>query len=135
MLVHHADAGGDGLLGAAGDLGPAVDGDLALVGLQQPVEDVHQGGLAGAVLPQQAVDLTGDDVQVDVVVGDQRPEALGDAAQPETRRGVGHVAILPHRQVGLRRHDRVTGRTPQRGTDHPIGDVGLRSWAGTSTRS
>ena len=61
----------------------AVDQDLALVRLEEPVEDVHQRGLAGAVLAEQAVDLTRLDGQVDVVVGDERAEALGDAAQFE----------------------------------------------------
>ena len=55
--------------------------DLALVGLHQPVEHVHQRGLARAVLAEQGVDLAGLDDQVDVVVGDQVTEALGDAAQ------------------------------------------------------
>ena len=43
----------------------AVEQDLALVGRGQPVEDVHQGGLAGAVLAEQGVDLAGPDVEVD----------------------------------------------------------------------
>ncbi len=99
VLVHHADAGGDRLLGVAADVLDAVDDDRALIGLQQPVQHVHQGRLAGPVLPQQAVDLAGHDVQVDAVVGHQRPEPLGDAPQLETvaasscgdRRGVrGH---------------------------------------------
>ena len=41
----------------------AVDQDLALVGLVEPVEDVHQGGLAGAVLAEQRVDLARLDVR------------------------------------------------------------------------
>ena len=35
----------------------AVEQDLALVRLQQPVQDVHQGRLAGAVLAEQGVHL------------------------------------------------------------------------------
>ena len=87
----------------------AVDQDLALVGLEQPVEDVHQGRLARAVLAEQGVDLAGLDGQVDVVVGDQVAEALGDAAQFESQRNLlssdvgadaGDVTI------GRRSHDR-----------------------------
>ena len=66
----------------------AVDEDLALVRLEQAVEDVHQGRLAGAVLAEQGVDLAGLDGQVDVVVGDQVTEALGDAAQFESQRNL-----------------------------------------------
>jgi len=66
--------------------GLVVDEDLALVGLVEPVEDVHQGRLAGAVLAQQRVHLAGLDGDVDVVVGHQVAEALGDAAQFESQR-------------------------------------------------
>ena len=61
--------------------GLAVEANLALVGLIQAVEDFHQRGLARAVLAQQRVDFPGAQVEVHVVVGDQRPEALGDPAQ------------------------------------------------------
>ncbi len=63
--------------------GFAVEQDLALVGLVQPVEHVHQGRLAGAVLAEQAVDLARLDDEVDVVVGHEAAEPLGDAAQFE----------------------------------------------------
>src|SRR5262249_21734731 len=64
----------------------AVHDDLATVRLQKAVEDVHQGGLACAVLAQQRMDLAGLDGEVDVIVGDQTTEALGDAAQFESQR-------------------------------------------------
>ena len=54
--------------------------DLALVGLDEPVEDVHQRGLARAVLAEQGVDLARADGQIDVVVGHEAAEALRDAA-------------------------------------------------------
>src|SRR6185312_9891913 len=59
----------------------AVHPDLALVGLGQPVQDVHQGRLAGPVLAQQGADLAGLDRQVNVIVGHQAAETLGDAGQ------------------------------------------------------
>ena len=43
----------------------AVEQDLALVRHREPVEDVHQGRLAGAVLAEQRVDLAGAEVEVD----------------------------------------------------------------------
>ena len=53
--------------------------DLALVGLVEPVEDVHQRRLAGAVLAEERVHLAAADVEVDVVVGDDARELLADA--------------------------------------------------------
>ena len=52
----------------------AVEQDLAGVGPVQPGQDVHQRALAGAVLAEQGVDLAGAQVEVDVVVGERRPE-------------------------------------------------------------
>ena len=42
----------------------AVDADLALVRRIEPGGDVHQRGLAGAVLAEQRVDLAGIDGEV-----------------------------------------------------------------------
>ena len=57
VLVDHADAGGDRVAGAGEVLHHVVEDDLALVGRVEAVEDVHQRGLAGAVLAEQRVDL------------------------------------------------------------------------------
>ena len=81
VLVHHADPGGDGVFGGADRDRLAVHPDLALVGLSQPVQDVHQGRFAGPVLAQQGADLAGLDRQVNVIVGHQAAETLGDAGQ------------------------------------------------------
>jgi hypothetical protein len=58
VLVHHADAGGHRVPGRRRSP-VAVDEDLALVGLVEPVEHVHQRALAGTVLAEQGVDLAG----------------------------------------------------------------------------
>ena len=47
--------------------------DLALVRVVEPVEDVHQRRLAGAVLAEQRVHLASAEVEVDVVVRERRP--------------------------------------------------------------
>ena len=65
----------------------AVEQDLALVGHGQPVEDVHQGRLAGAVLAEQGVDLAGTQVEIDRVVGEHARIALGDARASRARGG------------------------------------------------
>ena len=59
----------------------AVDADRALVGLLHAVEDLHQGRLAGAVLAHDGVDGAAAHGDVDVVVGHDPREPLGDAAQ------------------------------------------------------
>jgi hypothetical protein len=59
----------------------AGDEDLALVGLRQPVQDVHQRGLPRSVLPEQGVDLPRDHREADLVVGYERAEPLGDAPE------------------------------------------------------
>jgi len=81
VLVHHADARRHGISGPGEVLHDVVDDDLAVVGLVEPVQHVHQRGLARTVLAQEAVDLPRLDDEVDVVVGHQGAEALGDAAQ------------------------------------------------------
>ena len=86
MLVHHADAGGDGRLAVADGDRIAVDADLAAVGLIEAVEDRHQRRLAGAVLADDAVDRALGDGQIDILVGVDRPEALVDAHEFDGRR-------------------------------------------------
>ena len=67
----------------------AVDEDLALVRAEHAVDDVHQRRLARAVLAEQRVDLAAPQREVDGVVGRQRAEALGDAAELESElRGI-----------------------------------------------
>ena len=87
VLVHHLDSAGDGV-GRSGDPdGLAVDENLTLIRDRETVEDVHQGGLAGAVLPEKGVDLALPQVEVDVVVGDDTGVALGDAPHLKLRGG------------------------------------------------
>ncbi len=88
MLVHHADAATDRVLRRVQANGLALDQDLALVGLVEPVENVHQGRLAGAVLPQERVNLAAPQVEVDGVVGHDSREALRDPPQFEDDRAV-----------------------------------------------
>ena len=51
--------------------GPAVQQDLPASGMVEPVEHVHEGRLAGAVLAEQRVDLARLDDEVDRVVGNR----------------------------------------------------------------
>ena len=85
MLVHHPDPSLDRVLRRVNPYVLALDVNLALVRVVQPVEDVHEGRLAGAVLAEQGMHLTPAQVEVDVVVGEDPGEALGDPAQLEDR--------------------------------------------------
>ncbi len=69
--------------------GFAVDQDLPGIRLVQPVEDVHEGALPGAVLAEEGVHLARGKPEVDVVVGDDAGEALGDPAELDGRHRVG----------------------------------------------
>ncbi len=88
VLVDHADAPGDGIRRALDHDGRPVQEDLAAIGRRQPVEDVHEGRLARAVLAEERVDLARPDLQVDPVVRDDARVGLRDPAHLE--RGGGH---------------------------------------------
>src|SRR6202012_3161108 len=107
VLVHHADARVERVPRRVDGDRLAVHHDLALVRLKQPVEDVHQGGLARPVLAEQGVDGARGDGKVDVIVGHEAAEALRDALQLK-------VPPPPHPFKTLRtgpgRRSRVPGR-------------------------
>ena len=79
-------------LGDAEAHGLSLDQDLALVGVVEPVEDVHQRRLAGAVLAEQCVHLALEQVEADVVVRDDPREALRDVPHLEDLGALGHCA-------------------------------------------
>ena len=61
VLVDHADACGHSVARTGEGDGLVVDEDLSGDGLVEAVEDVHERGLARAVLAQEGVDLAGFD--------------------------------------------------------------------------
>ena len=67
VLVHHADAQGDGLGGAGDGDRLAEDAHLSGGGGGHAVQNFHEGGLAGAVLAEQGVDLSLLDGEVGAV--------------------------------------------------------------------
>ena len=78
LLVHETDAKRLSLLGRA-DLGQlAADADFAAVGRQDAVDDVHQGGFAGAILARQGMHLACAQHEVDILQGLHRSECLAD---------------------------------------------------------
>ena len=71
----------------------AVDQDLAVGRLVDAGEDLDQRRLAGAVVAEEAMDLAGIDLDVDVAERDDRAEMLGDAAELDGRNRA-HPALL-----------------------------------------
>jgi hypothetical protein len=83
-----AEALGDALQLEGEGMGLFAQGYLlGVVGMVEPVEDVHERGLPRTVLPEEGVHLTATDIEVDAVVRGERAEALGDALQLEGERG------------------------------------------------
>ena len=104
VLMHHRDAGGLRFVRIVEAHRLAADLDLATVGRIDPGDDLDEGGLAGAVLAQQGVDLAAMQIEAH---GIERPlprEILGDVAhrqQGNARTGVAGGCIAWHGE----RHD------------------------------
>jgi hypothetical protein len=64
--------------------------DRPRVGGEHPGNDLDEGGIAGAILPEQGVNLAGVEVGRDVVEGLDPAEGLGDPVHVQ-QRGLGHV--------------------------------------------
>ena len=77
VLVNHPDAPRNRVARAPDGDFRAVHGNGARVRTVQAVEDLHEGGLAGAVFPHQRVDLSRPQVEADVVVGAHAGKVLG----------------------------------------------------------
>ena len=85
-LVDHADPGLDGVRGTSNPHRLSPKAHLAFIRLLQPIEDPHEGSLSSSVLSHQGVDLPLLDGKVDLVVGHDAGESLGDPLQLE----IGH---------------------------------------------
>ena len=72
-----------GVVDALGLVRLAAQEHLALVGLLEAADDLHQRRLAGAVVAEQPQHLALAQVQADVAQRDDRPEALGDVLHAE----------------------------------------------------
>ena len=83
LLEDHADAEGSGVVGRADLDRRAVDRDLPFVRRVDPLQDLHQGRLAGAVAADQGVDLALAQVEIDPVQDADAGEALADPGHPD----------------------------------------------------
>ena len=78
MLMHHADPGPDGVGGTRNMRLLAVDADLTRIGLIKAEQDRHQGGFAGPVFADDAMDGALFYLERDILVGVDRTKALVD---------------------------------------------------------
>ena len=95
LLVDDGHAVGDGLGGGGEDDGLAAQLDGSRGGALNTGEDLHEGGLAGAVLADESDHLALMDLEVDAPQGVGRAEGLGDVTAGEHDGGVvahGHDA-------------------------------------------
>ena len=95
LLVDDGHAVGDGLGGGGEDDGLAAQLDGPRGGALNTGEDLHEGGLAGAVLADESDHLALMDLEVDAPQGVGRAEGLGDVTAGEHDGGVvahGHDA-------------------------------------------
>ena len=90
VLEDHPDAGLDRIGGALEDELLAVDRDGALVGLLDPIEDLHERRLAGAVLTDEGMHRASPHGELDVLVGHHPREAFGDPVQLDRKGPLGH---------------------------------------------
>ena len=91
MLEHHADAQSARLFGVAHMGHLAIKCNLASVGLDGAVNDLHQRGLARAVFAQHGVGLAGQDCERHVAVGDDAGIGFGNTG--ELKAGCDHAAF------------------------------------------
>jgi hypothetical protein len=88
MLVHHAEPELDRVRGR-GDLRcSVVDLDRAPIGREQPVEHTHERALPRAIFADQRVCFARNEIERDIVIGNEAAEFFGDVAQRNRGRGM-----------------------------------------------
>ena len=90
VLVHHANAQGDGVIGVANVDGLAEDLNLAGVGPVEAIKHRHQCALAGTVFSNDAMDRPRRHLQGDIHIGLNRSKPLVDALHPHRWSGTVH---------------------------------------------
>ena len=88
LLGHVPDHGLDAL-GVAGEV-DAEHGAPALARLENAAQHAEGGGLPGSVGPEEAVELTGADLEIQVVDGDALAESAGEVARLDRVRLIRH---------------------------------------------
>ena len=96
MLVNHANAQCNRVVGMANDYRPAKYGDLPAVSRVKTVQHRHQRAFAGAVFTHDAVHRASAHGQAHVIIGQHSAKALADARH--LNRGFNHHSAF--RQTG-----------------------------------
>ena len=100
LLVDHGDSVVDRLAGRGDGDRLAVDPDGAGVGGVDAHEDLHEGGLAGAILPHEGVDLAGAQVEGDGAQDADAGERLVDVEHLENGGGHGRPSATASSRDG-----------------------------------
>ena len=93
----------------------AVERPVAAVGAVEPGEQVEEGGLAGAVRPDQRGDHAALDLHVLHVDRGQAAEAAGDVVGDHDRVGLRRARLVGHVREHLTRAQGARGRAPAGG--------------------
>jgi hypothetical protein len=93
MLEHHADAQALGLFRVLDGDFAAFPDDLAGVGLDHAIDGFDQGAFAGAVFPEQSVDLVSLDGERNVVICEAAWILFGHAGHRQERAGMGRCRL------------------------------------------
>ena len=117
MLMDHTDPLGHGIAWRAENDAFTMDGDFTGIRLVNPGEDVHQGRFAGAIFPEQGMDLPGRHREADVLVGFDRGKGLADSAHLNRGDGfhVCHTYSCKVIKPGLYRRQSGTGQADSQG--------------------
>ena len=86
VLVDHTNLQANSIAGSGNVNMLAIDENFTAVRVDQAVEDVHQGGFAGAVFSNQGVNLSLTNRQVDLIVGNYARPGLADVVHLHGKR-------------------------------------------------
>ena len=99
VLMHHADAQGNGVIGVVHGRRLAIDQDFTTGWLVETVDDIHQGRFARAIFAQQRQNLAALEFQVDILIGDDAGKVFGDVADFQDRSC--HISVLQFHTLSL----------------------------------
>ena len=77
--------------------------NVAAVAREEPVEDVHERRLAGAVFADQRMNFAGSHPERRIVDGDEIAEPFHDVHHADDVAARGHALVLPLARAGVRR--------------------------------
>ena len=98
VLVDRLDPVRGGVLDRVETDVAALDQEATVIGCEKPAQDLDEGTLARAIVPDQAEHLTRMQAQVDATQHREGPEALGDAFDLEHDLGTDSTAVHGYRR-------------------------------------